>query len=145
MAALAGDDGGPQHGAPAEQITHQLFRPCGGLSLIHICGTVHFCGFHDGLVHIAQSGNVQHDGLYKMQKKVIKRKSAPKQRRSRSNSGSKKEYSIKRKPQTSSKAKKENINVQIACWIGFVACLLYTSLSYFVENYSFIKYFIITS
>lgn len=59
-----------------------------------------------------------------MQKKVIKRKSAPKQRRSRSNSGSTKEYSIKRKPQTSSKAKKENINVQIACWIGFVALLL---------------------
>ena len=46
-----------------------------------------------------------------MQKKVIKRKSAPKQRRSRSNSGSTKEYSIKRKPQTSSKAKKENITL----------------------------------
>ena len=30
VAALAGDDGGAQHGAPAEQITHQLFRPCGG-------------------------------------------------------------------------------------------------------------------
>ena len=59
-----------------------------------------------------------------MQKKVIKRKSAPKQRRSKSNSGSTKEYSIKRKPQTSSKAKNENINVQIACWIGFVALLL---------------------
>ena len=30
VAALAGDDGGTQHGAPAKQITHQLFRPCGG-------------------------------------------------------------------------------------------------------------------
>ena len=30
---------------------------------LEIGGTIHFCGFHDGLVHIAQSGNVQHDGL----------------------------------------------------------------------------------
>ena len=30
---------------------------------LEIGGTIHFCGFHDGLVHITQSGNVQHDGL----------------------------------------------------------------------------------
>ena len=56
-----------------------------------------------------------------MQKKVIKRKSAPKK-----SSGSTKEYSIKKKPQTTakSKAKKENKNVLIVCWILFVALLL---------------------
>lgn len=58
-----------------------------------------------------------------MQKKGTKRKSAPKQKRN-SNNGSTKEYSVKRKPQTSTKAKKENKNIQIACWIGFVALLL---------------------
>ena len=56
-----------------------------------------------------------------MQKKVIKRKSAPSKKHN--NTGSTKEYSIKRKPQKTTK-RKENTNIQIACWIGFILLLL---------------------
>lgn len=56
-----------------------------------------------------------------MQKKVIKRKSVSKQKRSNNNT---KEYTTKKKPQKTTKHLKVNKNVQIACWIGFVVLLL---------------------
>ena len=55
-----------------------------------------------------------------MQKKVIKRKTTPK--KSRSKTSNTKEYNVKRR--TTPKKKKENKNILIACWIGFVALLL---------------------
>ena len=61
-----------------------------------------------------------------MQKKVIKRKSTPKKSKS-SKSSNTKEYNMKRKSQahtTRSKSKKDNKNILIACWIGFVVLLL---------------------
>ena len=54
-----------------------------------------------------------------MQKKVIKRKSAPKRR-----SESTKEFSTRSKPHTSSRSKKENKNVIIICSIIIAALLL---------------------
>ena len=38
-------------------------RPLDLPEALEIGGTIHFCGFHDGLIHIAQSRDVQHDGL----------------------------------------------------------------------------------
>ena len=60
-----------------------------------------------------------------MQKKVIKRKSTPKKRTTstKASSGTR-EYNFKKKPQTSTKTKKTNKNILIACWIAFVAILL---------------------
>ena len=56
-----------------------------------------------------------------MQKKVIKRKQAPKKTSKSSNAT--KEYNIRKKAQ-STKNKTDNQNILIACWIGFVALLL---------------------
>ena len=56
-----------------------------------------------------------------MQKKVIKRKQAPK--KSNKSTNTTKEYNIRKKTE-SNKKKKENKNILIACWIGFVALLL---------------------
>ena len=54
-----------------------------------------------------------------MQKKVLKRKSS-----SKKSTNTTREYNIKKKPQQTAKSKKENRNIIIACWIGFIALLL---------------------
>ena len=54
-----------------------------------------------------------------MQKKVIKRKNS-----SKKSTSTTREYNLKKKPQQTTKSKKENKNIMIACWIGFVALLL---------------------
>ena len=68
-----------------------------------------------------------------MQKKGLKRKSAPTKKR-KTSSSSTKEFSPRMKPQVTAKQRQKNTNIQIACWIAFVALLL---LCYFKLGLTF--------
>ena len=68
-----------------------------------------------------------------MQKKGLKRKSAPTKKR-KTSSSSTKEFRPRMKPQVTAKQRQKTTNIQIACWIAFVALLL---LCYFKLGLTF--------